>query len=125
MSAARACSGQRVTSRSARRRRPSSTKNVPATAFNSVDFPEPLVPMMMTQEPAARSRFTPRRERTSFTVPGLKVFEMDCSSSMRASQAFFTQELRDDESEEDEYGGDQLQVGGTETPAQRHGNQQA
>jgi hypothetical protein len=28
---------------------PSSTRNVPATAFSKVDFPEPLVPMMITR----------------------------------------------------------------------------
>jgi hypothetical protein len=54
---------------------PSSTGNVPATAFNRVDFPEPLVPMMMTQELEANSRFRPWRERTSFGVSGLKIFE--------------------------------------------------
>src|ERR1700730_12752184 len=103
MSAARACSGHRVTSLPARRMWPSSTKNVPATAFSRGDFPEPLVPMMITQEPAAKSKFMLRSERTSFTVPGLNVLEMDLTSSMRAPQAFPSQELRNHQREENEH----------------------
>src|SRR4029077_19776408 len=97
---------------------PPSPKNTPATAFSKVDFPEPLVPMMMTQEPAASSRFTPRRERTSLGVSALNVFATFWISSMGAPQALFlAQELRHDERTEDEYGGDQLQIVGTESPA--------
>src|ERR1035438_934723 len=124
ISVARACSGHRVTSRPASRMFPSSTGKVPATAFSRVDFPEPLVPMMITQEPSASSRFTPRKERTSFGVPGLNVFETPRTSSMRAPQALFPQELRHNERAEDKYRCDQLQIVGTEAPSQRHGYQQ-
>src|SRR5579862_3319941 len=125
MSSARACSGQRVTSRPASRMLPSSTRNVPATAFSRVDLPEPLVPMMITQEPAASSRFTPRSERTSFGVSALKVFATPRISSMSAPQALLAQELWNDESAEDEHSRDQLQVVGAESPAQGHGYKQA
>src|ERR1700716_4303069 len=113
MSSARACSGHRVTSRPAHRMVPSSTRNVPATAFSRVDFPEPLVPMMITQEPAARSRFSPRRERTSFGVSALNVFATPWISSMSTPQALLTQELWHDEGAEDEHCRDHLQVVGT------------
>jgi len=44
---------------------------------------------------------------------------------MGAPQALFlAQELRHDEGAEDKYGSDQLQVIGTESPAQRHRYQQ-
>ena len=73
MSVARRCSGQRVTSWPARRMLPRSTRNVPATAFSSVDLPEPFVPMTMTNEPGSMVRLTPCSARTSFGVPGWKV----------------------------------------------------
>src|SRR5713101_4255007 len=103
---------------------PSSTRNVPAMAFSKVDFPEPLVPMMITQEPAASSRFTPRRERTSLGVPELKVFATSWISSMGNPRALFAQKLRHDEGAEDEHCRNQLQVVGTKAPPQRHSDQQ-
>src|SRR6266478_2914560 len=121
---ARACSSHRVTSRPASRMVPSSTRNVPATAFSRVDFPEPLVPMMITQEPAASSWFTPRRERISLGVPELNVFATPRISSMGNPQALFAQKLRHDEGAEHEHCRDQLQVVGTKTPPQRHSDQQ-
>ena len=49
ISDARRCSGQRVTSVPSRRIVPASTRNVPATAFSSVDLPEPFVPMTIDE----------------------------------------------------------------------------
>src|SRR6266705_2989746 len=89
---------------------PSSTKNVPATALRKVDFPEPLVPMMITHEPGSRVRLTPRSERTS---------------SMCAPEPRLAEELRDDECDEDETGGDELEIVGTEAPAEGDSDHQA
>ena len=70
ISEARRCSGQRVRSRPARRMAPRSTKKVPATAFSSVDLPEPFVPMTITNPCGWIVRLTSRRARTSFGVFG-------------------------------------------------------
>src|SRR6202045_4631189 len=104
---------------------PSSTKNFPATAFSSVDFPEPLVPMMMTHDPAVSSRLTPRSECTSFGVPGLNVFEAARISSMCTPYAAFSDELRNNQGHEHESGRDQFQIIGAEAPAQRHRHHQS
>src|SRR4051812_11264330 len=80
--AARRCSFQRVTSWPPRRILPESSGNVPATAFSSDDFPEPLVPRTMVNEPSPSSRFTPCNARTSFGVSGLKVLRACAISSM-------------------------------------------
>src|SRR5882672_302682 len=98
---------------------PSSTKNVPATALRKVDLPEPLVPMMTTQEPGSSVILTPRSEWTSFGVPGLKVFLIERISSMGAPQPRLAEELRHDERDENEAGGDELEVVGIEPPAER------
>ena len=45
----------------------------PATAFSSVDLPDPLVPMTTTNEPSSIESVTPRSARTSFGVPALNV----------------------------------------------------
>ena len=51
---------------------PSWTRKAAATAFSSVDFPEPLVPMMMTQiQPAPGSP----RAGAELGVSGLNVFD--------------------------------------------------
>ena len=50
---ARRCSGQRVMSTPSSVIRPVSSKKPPATAFSSVDLPEPFVPMTMTNEPSS------------------------------------------------------------------------
>ena len=84
ISLARRCSGQRVTSRSARRIRPSSTRNVPATAFKSVDLPEPFVPTTTTNEPAGINRLTSRKARTSLGVWGERSSRR-CESQARLS----------------------------------------
>src|SRR6266851_7950970 len=97
---------------------PSSTKNVPATALRKVDFPEPLVPMMITHEPGSRVRLTPRSERTSLGLPELKVLAMERTSSMCAPEPRLAKELRHDECDEDETGGDELEIVGTEAPAE-------
>src|SRR3954453_17198211 len=97
---------------------PWSTKKVPATAFSSVDFPEPLVPMMMTQEPAVSSNVTPLRECTSFGVPGLKVLEIVRISSMCTPHPALADEPRNNQRDENEGGRDQFQIVGAESPAQ-------
>ena len=86
MSDARRCSGQRrdVRARPAESS-PRSTKNPPATALSSVDFPDPFVPMTMTNEPSSTVRSTPRSARTSFGVPALKVLKTLRSSSTATS----------------------------------------
>ncbi len=76
MSVARRCSGQRVTSVPSTIMLPASTRKVPATAFSSVDLPEPFVPMTMTNEPVSIVSVTPCSARTSFGVPGLNVLWM-------------------------------------------------
>src|SRR5512133_1645904 len=82
MNFARLCSGHLVTSLLAKWILPSSSRNVPATAFSSVDLPEPLVPTTITNEPSSSFRSTPCSERTSLMVPALKVLRMPRSSSM-------------------------------------------
>src|SRR5215469_2403273 len=104
---------------------PLSTVNVPATAFRKVDFPEPLVPMMITHDPAATSRVTPRRERTSFGVPALNVFVTLHTSSMPAPPASLPEKLRYSQCKKHENGSDQLQVIGVQPPTQCHRDQQA
>src|SRR6188768_2385185 len=109
MSLARRCSAQRVMLRPATKMRPASTKNVPATALSSVDFPEPLVPMMRRNEPVSSRSETLRSARTSFGVPGLNVLVMSEISSMsgggglRGGSRFqFAQQRGRDESDEHE-----------------------
>src|SRR5262245_36525673 len=67
---------------------PLSTRNVPATALRSVDFPEPLVPMMIRNELGSNRSETLRSARTSFGVPGLKVLVMLETSSMSGGGRF-------------------------------------
>src|SRR6267154_6296989 len=121
---ARAYSGQAVTSLPAMRMLPSSTKNVPATALRKVDLPEPLLPMMITQDPGSSLRLTQRSERTSLGVPPLKLLAMAWTSSMRAPQPRLAQKLRHDEGEKHKHCGDKFQVVGTEPPTQRDRNHQ-
>src|SRR5215469_17509911 len=103
---------------------PLSTGNVPSTAFRKVDFPEPFVPMMMTHDPAETSRLTRRRERTSLGVPAWNVFVTSRTSSMGAAQPPSPNELRHNQRKEHENCGNQLQIIGTQPPAQRHCHQQ-
>ena len=51
-------------------------------AFNKVDFPEPLVPMMTIKSPSFSVSETFCSAKTSLTLPAWKVFEMFVISSM-------------------------------------------
>ena len=53
---------------------------MPATALSSVDLPEPLEPMMLTNWPAGTPRSTPSSATTSLAVPGKKTLRMPVSS---------------------------------------------
>src|SRR5579871_1304319 len=130
---ARRCSGQWVMLRPAIAMLPSSTRNVPATALSRVDFPEPLVPMTIRNEPWGRLSETLRRARTSLGVPGLKVLKMRsiCSIGLGSFRGLETTRLQapqqsgHHESGKDEHRGNQFQVVGTESPAQGDGHKQA
>src|SRR5262249_32212024 len=118
------CSGQRVTSRSFRRMVPASTKKLPATALSSVDFPEPFVPMTITNSARSMSRLTPRSARTSLGVSAWNVLVMPRASSMVGPPLHPVEQPREHQRDEDEAGGDQLQVVRVHPPAQGNGDQQ-
>src|SRR5258706_13983290 len=101
---------------------PRSTMKLPATAFSSVDFPEPFVPMTMTNDPSSICSDTPLRARTSFGVPSKNVFRNSRSCSM---PFHFLQERRHDERAEDEQRRDELQVIRIQSPSQREGDDQS
>ncbi len=67
------CSGQPVMSFPESSRLPESVIIFPATAFRSVDLPDPFVPITTTHEPSSIQRSTPCSALTSFKVPGLNV----------------------------------------------------
>src|ERR1051325_8891148 len=101
---------------------PRSTRNPPATAFSSVDFPEPFVPMTMTNDPSSMSSDTPRRARTSFGVPAKNVFR----TSRRRSMPFrFLHEHGQDERAEHERRRHELEVIRIQSPAQRQRDDQS
>src|SRR5215470_10209028 len=99
---------------------PESMKNVPAMAFRSVDFPDPLVPMTTTHDPSSIKTSTPRSERTSFRVPGLKVLEMRRISSMDGACLFLLlhpfESTRQNQRQENEYCCNELQIIRVQTP---------
>src|SRR5215470_8254366 len=104
---------------------PESTKNDPATALRSVDFPEPLVPMMMTNEPSCTFSSTPRRARSSFAVPAWKVLLIPATSSMGCLRRRFLppgcyplQQRGRNQRQEHEHRGRQFQVVRVEPHAQ-------
>ena len=70
---ARLCSESFVTSILSIRICPSSTGQVPATAFSIVDLPAPFPPITVTKSPSFSFRFRPFNARFSLMVPGLKV----------------------------------------------------
>src|SRR4026209_2870719 len=127
MKRARSCSAQRVTSWPASRIVPASRRKVPATELSSVDFPEPFVPMTITNEPASRLRSMPRKARTSLAVPAWNVFAMRVSSSISACSAIADalQSIWQDERGEHEDRGDQLEIVRIQPGAQRDGDEQA
>src|SRR5262245_28290305 len=118
---------------------PASTGKLPATALSNVDFPDPLVPITITQEPSSMLRSTPQSACTSLDVPGLNVLQTVLSSSMEhrlrlrsgyrleGARLFFElgQNPRQDQRHENEHGGDQFEIVGIEPPAQGDGDQQA
>src|SRR4029450_6353840 len=124
MRAARRCSGQVVTSTPSSISVPASTGNPPATAFNKVDLPDPLVPMTTTNEPSLIERSTPLSARTSFGVPPLNVLKAPriCSIASdldRAGASLYASDERwQDECEENEPGCHELQIVRVKSAAQ-------
>src|SRR4029078_7766235 len=118
--AALRCSGQRVTSWPSMLIFPRSTKNPPPMEFNNVYLPDPFVPIMTTNPPWSRVRFTPCREWTSFGVPALKVLCTSRTSSMGrlplACLVDLLQQPRRDQRQEHEDGCYQFEVVRIETP---------
>src|SRR5215475_7638702 len=124
---ARLCSGHRLISLPASEIEPESTGNDPATALSRVDFPEPLVPMMTTNEPGSTLRLTPSSARSSLGVPGLKVLRIVSSSSMGRTRSFEVVSLEQpggDQRQENKQRGDEFQVVGIEAHAESDGHQQ-
>src|SRR5262249_14318172 len=113
----------------------------PATAFSSVDFPDPFVPMMITKEPSSTFKPTRCNDRTSFGVPTLNVFDIVLRSSMRSTRLslfrnrrrrglrFLRFQLSDhvwkNQCDEDENGRDQLQIIRIQSPSQSNRNHQS
>src|SRR2546427_12532476 len=64
---------------------PESTQNDPATALSKVDFPEPFVPMMTTNDPSFTVGLTACSACSSLGVPGLNVLLSGRISSMGGS----------------------------------------
>src|SRR5262245_48891322 len=106
---------------------PISTGNVPATALSRVDFPEPFVPMTITNEPGSRTRSMPRKARTSLAVPAWNVFAIWVSSSIssRSAIAHPRQGIRQDQRDEHKDGSHQLEIVRIQSCAQRDRDQQA
>src|SRR5262245_23431087 len=118
---------------------PASTGKLPATALSNVDFPDPLVPITITQEPSSIVRSIPQSAFTSFEVPGLNVLKTFCSSSMEHrfrlrsrdwledARLFFElgQNPRQDQRHENKAGGDQFEIVGIEPPTECNSDEQA
>src|ERR1051325_9373466 len=88
---------------------PRSTMKLPATALSNVDFPEPFVPITMTNDPSSICSDTPRSARTSFGVPSKNVFCRSRSCSMPSPFQLLHQH-RQHQRAEDEEGRHELQV---------------
>src|SRR5690606_24359759 len=114
---------------------PASGKWVPAITLRSVDFPAPLLPITVANSPSAIVRVTPRKATFSLDAPGLKVFWTCCSRSIgrghppgpRAQGGSLLAQRRDlifdgghRESEDDEHGRDDLEVGGRKAAPERY-----
>src|SRR4030095_15860884 len=109
---------------------PESTKKEPATAFNSVDFPDPFVPMMMTNDPSWTFSPTSRSARSSLGVPALKILLTLAISSMGRSgvhpllqRAQPFQQCRRNQCEKNEHCRRQFQIIGIQSNAQRNCHQ--
>src|SRR3954451_6369122 len=101
---------------------PRSTGKLPAAAFSSVDFPEPFVPMTVTNDPSSISSDTPRNARTSFGVPWKNVF----SNSRSCSMSFhFPRQRRQHERAENEDRRHELEVVRIQPPPQRQRDDQS
>src|SRR5437763_14740372 len=94
---------------------PPSTTKLPATALSSVDFPEPFVPITVTNEPSSICSDTPRRARTSFGVPAKNVF---CNSRSCSMPSHFLHRRRENQRAENKDRRDQLEVVRIQAPAQ-------
>src|SRR4051794_22856323 len=103
---------------------PPSTKKLPATALSSVDFPEPFVPMTMTNDPSSICSDTPRSARTSFGVPAKNVFCNSRSCSM-PSHFHLLHQHRHHQRAEDEDRGDELEIVRIQSPPQRERDDQS
>src|SRR5213080_370417 len=101
---------------------PRSTKKLPATALSSVDFPEPFVPITVTNEPSSICSDTPRSARTSFSVPAKNVF---CRSRSCSTPPPVLHCHRYDQRAENEDRRHQLEVVRIQAPAQGHGDDQS
>ena len=131
---ARLCSGHLVMSCPLRLIFPLSVMNEPATEFNNVDLPEPLVPMMMRKSPSLSVTDTFCSAKTSLTLPGWKVLEMFVISSMSDSPSGWlvatlvhkaTPDGWSNESRKDKERRDELEVVWIQAPAERDGNQES
>src|SRR5438477_10247821 len=121
MSFARLCSGHLVMSAPVRKIAPESTQNDPATALSKVDFPEPFVPMMTTNDPSFTVRLTACSACSSLGVPGLNVLLTVRISSMGWSgleQVKPFQEPGSYKRQKDEQCSDEFQVIGIQSQAQ-------
>src|SRR5438034_6419107 len=101
---------------------PRSTRKLPAAAFSSVDFPEPFVPMTMTNDPSSICSDTPRKARTSLGVPSKKVF---CNSRSCSMSFHFLHEHRQHQRAEDEDRRHELEVIRIQSPSQGQGDDQS
>src|SRR6185369_10138840 len=101
---------------------PPSTKKLPATALSSVDFPEPFVPITVTNEPSSICRETLRSARTSFRVPAKNVF---CRSRSCSMPPHLLHGHRHDQRAEDEDRRHELEVVRVQAPAQRDRDDQS
>src|SRR5438270_1823815 len=101
---------------------PRSTKKLPATALSSVDFPEPFVPITVTNDPSSICSETLRRARTSFGVPAKNVF---CKSRSCSMPSHLLRRRRQHERAEDEDRRHEFEVVRIQAPAQCHGDDQS
>ena len=100
----------------------------PGNRIEQRGFPEPFVPITITNEPSWMVRSTPCKDLTSLGVPALNVFKILFVSSTcggpHSRDAEFRQQVWQNQREEDKRSGDQLQVVWVEAPAQRDGDEQ-
>src|SRR5258708_17761151 len=101
---------------------PRSTKKLPAAALSSVDFPEPFVPITVTNEPSSIRSDTPRSARTSFGVSAKNVF---CNSRSCSMSSHLLHRRRQHQRAEDKDRRHELEVVRVQAPAQGHRDDQS